>query len=326
MGGYFTGFDTVFLLLIIIAAAIAYILKESKEKEELKKTLQAVIDSKQGAVPPTLVANQDADRNQVYLKEKAVMDNPRQNSGNPIYKIVITGGPCGGKSTSLERIVKEMTEKGFRVFSVPEIPTLVVQAGGMILMSKFNMQERIKFQSLLIRFQMYAEDYFTRLAEMSKSPSIILCDRGTCDPAAYVSKEEFQAIMDEEGWTWTTLRDRRYDRVIHLVTAAIGAEDFYTLSNNNARHEGVDLARELDHKTLNSWTGHPHITVCPNNKGESFDQKIDIAIRAVNKTVGLEVKNNRYEKFLIKERNKLFIQPSFLKRLRSKSAKLRRSS
>jgi putative protein kinase ArgK-like GTPase of G3E family len=84
------------------------------------------------------------------------MENPRQLAGNPIYKIVITGGPCAGKSTSLNRIVEEMTKKGFRVFSVPEVPTLVVQAGGMILMSKFNMQERIKFQSLLIRFQMYA--------------------------------------------------------------------------------------------------------------------------------------------------------------------------
>jgi hypothetical protein len=31
-----------------------------------------------------------------------------------------------------------MTQKGFRVFSIPEIPTLVVQAGGMILMSKFS--------------------------------------------------------------------------------------------------------------------------------------------------------------------------------------------
>jgi len=82
-----------------------------------------------------------------------------------------------------------LTAKGFRVFSVPEVPTLVVQAGGMILMSKFSMQERIRFQSLLIRFQMYAEDYFTRLAEMSKMPCIILCDRGTVDPAAYVSKD-----------------------------------------------------------------------------------------------------------------------------------------
>lgn len=30
--------------------------------------------------------------------------------------------------------------------------------------------------------------------------------------------------MDEEGWTWATLRDKRYDRVLHLVTAALGAE------------------------------------------------------------------------------------------------------
>ena len=102
-------------------------------------------------------------------------------------------------------------------------------------MSKFSTEEKIKFQSLLIRFQMYAEDYFTKLAEMSKAPSIILCDRGTVDPYAYISKEEFQAIMDEEGWSWANLRDRRYDRVIFLHSAAVGAEDFYTRSNNAAR-------------------------------------------------------------------------------------------
>lgn len=168
-------------------------------------------------------------------------------------------------------------------------------------MGKLNMEERIKFQSLLIKFQLYAEDYFTKLAEMSQSPSIVLCDRGAVDPAAYVTKEEFQAIMDEEGWTWTSLRDRRYDRVIHLVTAALGAEKFYTLSNNNARSEGLDLARSLDQKTLNAWTGHPYITVCPNVEGESFDKKVDRAIRAVHSTVGLEVQDNRYEKFVVKE-------------------------
>jgi hypothetical protein len=72
-----------------------------------------------------------------------------------------------------------------------------------------------------------------------------------------------------------------------LVTAAIGAENFYTLENNNARSEGIELARSLDQKTLNAWTGHPHITVCPNLPGESFDQKIETALNAVYKTVGL---------------------------------------
>jgi thymidylate kinase len=135
--------------------------------------------------------------NQVYLKEQVDHHSIRNNAEFPIYKVAITGGPCAGKSTSLDRIRKEMTDKGYRVFSVPEIPTMVVVAGGMILMSKFNTQERIRFQSLLMRFQMYAEDYFTKLAEMSKSPSIVLCDRGVVDPYAYISKEEFQAIMDE---------------------------------------------------------------------------------------------------------------------------------
>jgi hypothetical protein len=48
-----------------------------------------------------------------------------------------------------------MGKHGFRVFSVPEIPTLVVQAGGFILMSKYSTEERIRFQSLLIRLQIY---------------------------------------------------------------------------------------------------------------------------------------------------------------------------
>jgi thymidylate kinase len=239
--------------------------------------------------------------NQVYLKDKFNSHEIRNNTEFPIYKIVITGGPCAGKTTSLEKIKKEMSEKGYRVFSVPEIPTMVVVAGGMILMSKFNTHERIHFQSLLMRFQMYAEDYFTKLAEMSKSPSIVLCDRGVVDPYAYVSKEEFQAIMDEEGWSWVTLRDRRYDRVIFLSSAACGAEDYYTLDNNVARSEGIEVARHLNQRTLEAWTGHPHLTIVANNPKETFDDKINAAVKAVEKTVGLEQVNVSYEKYLLKE-------------------------
>jgi thymidylate kinase len=241
--------------------------------------------------------------NQVYLKDHVEHTSIRNNAEFPIYKVAITGGPCAGKTTSLEKIKKEMTEKGYRVFMVPEIPTMVVVAGGMILMSKFNAQERIKFQSLLMRFQMYAEDYFTRLAEMSKSPSIVLCDRGVVDPYAYISEGEFQAIMDEEGWSWVTLRDRRYDRVVFLSSAANGAEKFYTLDNNVARSEGIEVAQAIDKKTLEGWTGHPHLTVIPNVDGETFEQKVNKAVEAVEKTVGIEVLNVKYEKILIKERN-----------------------
>ncbi len=109
--------------------------------------------------------------------------------------------------------------------------------------------------------------------------------------------------MDEEGWNWITLRDRRYDRAIFLTSAANGAEEFYTLINNVARSEGIELARTLDNKTLKAWTGHPHLTVIPNVKGETFEAKIDRVIEAVAKTVGLGTFSLNYEKYLIEKRN-----------------------
>lgn len=42
------------------------------------------------------------------------------------------------------------------------------------------------------------------------------------------------------------LRDRRYEAVIHLVTAAQGALEFYSNSNNEARYEDVEDAKVLD--------------------------------------------------------------------------------
>ncbi len=38
----------------------------------------------------------------------------------------------------------------------------------------------------------------------------------------------------------------RYDVVVHMVTAADGAEKFYTLENNAARYEDVPTAKIVD--------------------------------------------------------------------------------
>lgn len=71
-----------------------------------------------------------------------------------------------------------------------------------------------------------------------------------------------------------------------MVTAAEGAENFYTLKNNEARHEGIDTAKKLDKKTLNAWIQHPRINIVPNVEGESFDDKINRAIAFVEKITG----------------------------------------
>ena len=56
---------------------------------------------------------------------------------------------------------------------------------------------------------------------------MILIDRGLLDGSAFVSKDQWQCLMDDLGLTVPQIRDNRYDAVIHLVSAADGAEEFY---------------------------------------------------------------------------------------------------
>ena len=52
-----------------------------------------------------------------------------------IIKVVITGGPCAGKTTSLTQIVDSLSEKGYTVFSVPEAASLIFNSGSSINLS-----------------------------------------------------------------------------------------------------------------------------------------------------------------------------------------------
>lgn len=46
-----------------------------------------------------------------------------------VKKIVLTGGPCAGKTTALQQIEREFTEKGYHVLIVPEAASILIGAG-----------------------------------------------------------------------------------------------------------------------------------------------------------------------------------------------------
>lgn len=50
----------------------------------------------------------------------------------------------------------------------------------------------------------------------------------------------------ECDWNEVDLRDNRYHLVVHLVSAANGAEAFYTTQGHATRHEGIEFAKTLD--------------------------------------------------------------------------------
>ena len=46
-----------------------------------------------------------------------------------IKRIVLTGGPCAGKTTALVRVIEHFSGLGYKVFTIPEVPTMFTQAG-----------------------------------------------------------------------------------------------------------------------------------------------------------------------------------------------------
>lgn len=74
-----------------------------------------------------------------------------------------------------------------------------------------------------MKMQMALEDTFLEAALACDQKVVVLCDRGVMDGMAYTDDNVWQALLDETSWSTIQLRDRRYEEVIHMVTAADGA-------------------------------------------------------------------------------------------------------
>lgn len=204
-----------------------------------------------------------------------------------IKRIVLTGGPCAGKTTALVRIVDHFSNLGFKVFTVPEVPTMYSQGGWSYLTP--NPKLYYEGELAILQTQLALEDSFVRLAETCTKPTFVVCDRGSMDISAYISPDMWKELCQKCGTTANELR-YRYDAVLHLVSAADGAEQYYTVATNSARYEqaneeGLQLARDLDKKVNRAWTGHPHLRVINNH--DNFDTKINRVIMEISNVLGL---------------------------------------
>ncbi|MCF7831870.1 MAG: AAA family ATPase [Candidatus Pacebacteria bacterium] len=221
--------------------------------------------------------------------------------------ICLTGGPCAGKTSFEAYIKEELMKAGILAFFIPESATLLIQAG-----AHPALYESIEFQKQIIGMQKQHEDFFLSLADttLSHLRKVIFCDRGLLDGVAYLPGEVSLINFQDQvllhpvsgiGLGVEQIRSR-YAGIIHLVTAANGAEEFYTLSNNSARSETVDHARMLDERTKQCWLGHSHISVIPNTvqgKPISFDQKMRLARDKVFALLGIPVPIEIEDKFLL---------------------------
>ncbi|RVE54786.1 hypothetical protein evm_000553 [Chilo suppressalis] len=218
-----------------------------------------------------------------------------------VYKLVLTGGPCGGKTTGQSRLSTFFENLGWKVFRVPETATVLLSGG--IKFADLSPDEALKFQENLLKTMIQLENTFFELGRTCQRNCLIICDRGAMDASAFISKEKWEALLSSNNWNSVELRDNRYNHIVHMVSAANGAEDFYSTEDHACRSEGVELARELDYNAAASWIGHPYFDVIDNST--DFDKKMNRLIACVCQKIGIDTGdrlnvNSKKRKFLVK--------------------------
>ena len=210
-----------------------------------------------------------------------------------ITKIVITGGPCAGKTTGMNRLLDEFTSRGYAVFYVSETAT-DLSIGGI---GPGVLATNLDYQKAQMKLQIEKDKVFDEAAKAVTDRNVlILYDRGTIDNKPYMTPEEFAETLEYVGCTEVELRES-YDAVFHLVTAAKGAEAFYTTANNTARTETPEEAAALDDLLIEAWTGHPNFRIIDNSTG--FEEKISRLIAEIAAFLGEPLPMETERKFLI---------------------------
>jgi predicted ATPase len=195
--------------------------------------------------------------------------NDSSSKTNGRCRIVLTGGPGGGKTTASALFRREIGEL---VVVVPEAATLLF-SGGFPRSSETH--ARRSAQCAIYHVQRNLEDVQSALYP----ERILLCDRGTLDGAAYWPNGD-QDFFESVGSTEAAELDR-YDAVIFFETAAAGG--ISVEGGNPTRIESNEQAIGLDRKLRDLWSKHPRFVIVPHNP--SFVKKILFGLAALESIV-----------------------------------------
>jgi len=191
-------------------------------------------------------------------------------SGRNHYRIVLTGGPGGGKTTAADLYRREIGEK---VVIVPETATMLF-IGGFPRVGE--PEARAATQRAIYHAQVALEDI-----QGARYPRrLLLCDRGTVDGAVFWPDSAPQGFFETFG---STLEQelKRYDAVIFFESAAVG--DISIEGGNPARIESNEEARRLDLRLREIWSKHPNFHFVPHSA--SFLRKLERGLVVLQRIV-----------------------------------------
>lgn len=193
-------------------------------------------------------------------------------------RIVLTGGPCSGKTVLTSRLAALAPHRYVRV---PEAATQVYD----LLQTRWDRLDlagRQDVQRQIYRLQVEQED---RLAK-EHPDRILLLDRGTIDGATYWPDGS------EDYWNdlGTSLRRElsRYDAVLWMQTsAALGLYDGD--ASNACRFEDAEAAVLAGQQLISLWGHHPKLIRI--NAYPTVDEKLEV-VRSILSDLYLSAMDN----------------------------------
>lgn len=191
------------------------------------------------------------------------------NGTNGRRRIVVTGGPGGGKTTAVDFFRREIGEQ---IVIVPEAATMIFSGG---FPREHEEHARMAAQKAVYHVQRNLEDVQAALYPQR----VLLCDRGTVDGAVYWPGGPggfFEALE-----TSLEAELARYDAVIFFESAAVGGMGIE--GGNPIRSETMAEAVELNSRLRAIWARHPHFTVVEHDR--SFFRKIGRGLDALSETI-----------------------------------------
>jgi predicted ATPase len=184
-------------------------------------------------------------------------------------RIVLTGGPGGGKTTAADLFRRELGE---RVVIVPESATTLFTGG-------FPRVENDLAQKSTQLAIYHVQKNIENIQSELYPDRVLLCDRGTLDGVAYWPNSQ-EHYFEQLGTSIKHELDR-YDAVLFFETAAVGGISIE--GGNPVRNESLEQAIKLDKKLRDVWSQHPHFHLIEHQ--ESFFSKITKAFHKLKELV-----------------------------------------
>eukprot|EP00924_Labyrinthula_sp_SR-Ha-C_P003093 snap_masked-scaffold_50-processed-gene-1.56-mRNA-1 protein AED:0.12 eAED:0.12 QI:0/-1/0/1/-1/1/1/0/308 len=244
-----------------------------------------LIKSKKTAQPPQASSEK---ANTVSSRASTVSSMQRSSSSScsaDIYQVVLTGGPCAGKSSAICYFSNKLFELGYDVYEPPEIPTVLLNSGCVYPGIEAPKKKLLNFETSLLELQLQMEQTFYNIAShcppfFGESISnknfkggVILYDRGMLDVAAYLPRDLWSDVIEHSEFVREELENvhTKYDLVLHMETSAKGGRDVMN------RELGMDAKKaiDLDEKILSCYQGHPNLVIVKNS--QNFEEKLEVA-------------------------------------------------